>query len=232
MSRRRNMSRVFGKDRFVWPGLSLLLWVIMTGCAQNPQAAKQADQTDDKPGLLSKILGSKRSVTVPEGTDLTVILDQGLSTAQNRPGDTFQASVAVPVVVDGKTVIPQDARVKGHVVEAQGSGRLSGVARLVLTLDSVEVDGAPFPIATEEEGKVGKNHNKRNGVLIGGGAGLGALIGGIAGGGRGALIGGAAGAGAGTAGAAYTGKKEIHVPAETKLTFRLARSATISARSD
>ncbi len=57
------------------------------------------------------------------------------------------------------------------------------------------------------------------------------MIGGIAGGGKGVLIGSAAGAGAGTAGAAYTGKKDIRVPAETSLTFRLARSTTISWKS-
>jgi hypothetical protein len=223
--------RVFGKGRFVPLGLSLLLCIVMTGCAQNPQAAKEADQTNDKPGLLGRILGSNKPITVPEGTDLTVVLDQSLSTMENRPGDVFQASVAVPIAIDGKTVIPKDARVKGHVVDAQASGRLSGIARLVLTLDSVEVDGESFDIATDDEGRIGKNHNKRNGILIGGGAGLGALIGGIAGGGKGVLIGGAAGAGAGTAGAAYTGKKDIRVPAETRLTFRLARSATISRKS-
>jgi hypothetical protein len=203
----------------------------MTGCAQNPKAAKETDQTNDKPGLLSGILGSNRLITVPEGTELTVVLDQSLSTMGNRPGDTFQASIAVPIVIEGKTAIPKDARVKGHVVDAQASGRLSGIARLVLTLDSVGVDGESFNIATDDEGRIGKNHNKRNGILIGGGAGLGALIGGIAGGGKGVLIGSAAGAGAGTAGAAYTGKKDIRVPAETSLTFRLARSATISRKS-
>jgi len=225
------MMTVFAGRRFVPLALSLLLWVVMIGCAQNPQAANEADQTNDKPGLLSRILGSKRPITVSEGTDLTVVLDQSLSTMENRPGDVFQASVAAPIVIDGKTVIPKDARVKGHVVDAQASGRLSGIARLVLTLDSVEVDGESSAIATDDEGRIGKNHNRRNGVLIGGGAGLGALIGGIAGGGKGALIGSAAGAGAGTAGAAYTGKKDIRVPAETRLTFRLARPATISRKS-
>jgi len=225
------MTKVFGKRILVPLGLSLLLCVVITGCAQNPQAAKETDQTNEKPGLLSRILGSNRAVTVPEGTELTVVLDQSLSTAENRPGDSLQASVAVPIVIDRKTVIPKDARVKGHVVDVQASGRLTGTARLVLTLDSVEVDGESSTIATDDEGRIGKNHNKRNGILIGGGAGLGALIGGIAGGGKGVLIGGAAGAGAGTAGAAYTGKKDIRVPAETKLTFRLARPATISQKT-
>jgi hypothetical protein len=225
------MMRVFGKRRSVPVSLSFLLCVVMTGCAQNPQAARETDQTSDKPGLLSRILGSNTQITVAEGTELTVALDQSLSTLENRPGDMFQASIAVPVVTDGRTVIPKDARVKGHVVDAQAAGRLSGIARLVLTLDSVEVNGESYTIATDDEGRIGKNHNKRNAVLIGGGAGLGALIGGIAGGGKGVLIGSAAGAGAGTAGAAYTGKKDIRVPAETRLTFRLARSATISRKS-
>ena len=110
------MMRVFGKRRFVPLGLSLLLCVVMTSCAQNPQAAKETDQTNDKPGLLSRILGSNRPITVPEGTDLTVVLDQSLSTVENRPGDMFRASIAVPIVIDRKTVVPKDARVKGHVV--------------------------------------------------------------------------------------------------------------------
>ena len=208
-----------------------LLCILAMGCARNPQAAKETDPANDRPGLLSRILESRRPITVREGTDLTVTLDESLSTAENRPGDTFQASVAAPIVIDGQTVMPRDARVKGHVVDARAAGRLSGVPRLVLTLDSVEIDGTSYDLVTDDEGRVGKNHNKRNGILIGGGAGLGALIGAIAGGGKGALIGGAAGAGAGTAGAAYTGKKDIRVPAETHLTFRLARPATISVKS-
>jgi hypothetical protein len=124
-------------------------------------------------------------------------------------------------------VIPQNSRVIGHVVDARPSGRLRGVARLNLTLDTIEVDGKSFDIATADKGRVGKNHNKRNGILIGGGAAVGALIGGVATGGVGAAIGAGAGAGAGTAGAAYTGKKDVSVPAETTLTFQLVRPVTI-----
>ncbi len=63
--------------------------------------------------------------------------------------------------------------------------------------------------------------------MVGGGAGLGALIGGLAGGGKGALIGAAAGAGAGTAGTAFTGNKEIVLPAETAVAFKLQESLKI-----
>ena len=218
------------KTALIASGLALLMTIVITGCSRNPQMNGKADSTD-KPGLLSRIFDLPKPITVPEGTDLRVVLEQSISTAENRSGDSFKATLTSPIMIDGKTVIPNDAPVTGHVVDAQASGRLKGVARLELTLDSIEVDGKSYDIATSEKGRVGKNHNKRNGVLIGGGAGLGALIGGIAGGGKGALIGGAAGAGAGTAGAAYTGKKDIRMPAETPLTFQLARPITILVKS-
>lgn len=77
---------------------------------------------------------------------------------------------------------------------------------------------------TSSIARVEKGKGRRTAGFIGGGAGLGAIIGGIAGGGKGALIGGLAGAGAGTAGGALTGNKNIYIPAETILTFRLERS--------
>jgi hypothetical protein len=75
--------------------------------------------------------------------------------------------------------------------------------------------------------QVAKGKGKRTATLAGGGAGLGALIGGLAGGGKGALIGGLAGAGGGTAGAAYTGHKNVVIPAESRVTFRLTSPLTV-----
>ncbi|MGH9713053.1 MAG: hypothetical protein ACRD5M_07120 [Candidatus Acidiferrales bacterium] len=220
-----------GLNRTVASALSLfLLSLLLVGCGQNSQANEKPDAANDKPGLLSRIFDSTKPLTIPEGTDLPVVLNQTISTATNRSGDTFTAILTAPIVVDGKTVIPQDARVAGHVVESVPSGRLKGVARLELTLDSVEVNGKSYDLSTDDEGRRGKNHNKRNAILIGGGAGFGAIVGAIAGGGVGAAVGSAVGAGAGTAGAAYTGKKDIRVPVETALTFRLTRPVTIPVK--
>jgi hypothetical protein len=205
--------------------------LLFGGCGHNTQASGDPTNPNSKPGLLARIFEATKSVSVPEGTELDVVLNQSISTAANRSGDRFQATLASPVVVDDKTVIPKDALVTGHIVDARPSGRLKGVARLQLTLDALEVNGQTYGIATGDFGRTGKNHNKRNGMLIGGGAGLGAIIGGVAGGGVGALIGSSVGAGAGTAGAAFTGKKDIRVPAETILSFRLARPVTIPAKT-
>jgi len=202
------------------------------GCSQAPQSSATPNGATsspaDKPGVLGRILESTRPETVPEGTALDVVLNQFISSGDIRSGDSFEATLATPIVVDGKTVIPHDVLVRGHVVDAEGSGRLKGVAHLDLTLDSLQANGTSYDLQTNHVTRTGENHNKRNGELIGGGAGIGALIGGIAGGGKGALIGGAAGAGAGTGTAAYTGKKDIRIPAETHLSFRLSRPLTVT----
>ena len=189
--------------------------------------------------LLSLVLGvgaatlPDRSdpVTVPERTPIHVTLDQAVTSNQNRPGDHFDATVSEAVVVDGKTVIPQGAHVDGLVVDAKHSGRLMGRARLMLALESVEVNGQSYDLRTESSVRIGRDHKKRNWAWIGGGAGGGAVIGALAGGGTGALIGGPIGAGAGTTVALLTGKKDIKLRPETPVTFELAEPVTIPVKS-
>jgi hypothetical protein len=142
-------------------------------------------------------------------------------------GDHFSATVAEPVEMDGKVVVPAGAEALGKVVEAVPQGRFKGAAVLRLVLQSVTIHGNPYDVKTSSVTRDLKGKGKRTATLIGGGAGAGALIGGLAGGGKGALIGAAAGAGAGTAGAAYTGEKEIVLPAESAISFKLAEPITV-----
>jgi len=169
-------------------------------------------------------------VTVPESTPIHVTLDQAVASNQNRPGDHFEATVTEPVVVDGKTVIPQGSHAEGLVVDAKRSGRLMGRARLQLALQSVDVSGQPYDLQTKSSPRIGGDHKKRNWAWIGGGAGGGALIGAAAAGGKGALIGGPIGAAAGTTIAWATGHKDIKLRPETPVTFRLAEPVTIDAK--
>jgi len=169
-------------------------------------------------------------VMVPEHTAIHVTLDQAVATNRSKPGDHFEATVSQPVVVDGKTVIPQGAHAEGLVVDSRQSGRLMGRARLRLALQTVDVNGQNYNVRTLSKPRIGRDHKKRNWEWIGGSAAGGAVIGALAGGGTGALIGGPVGAGAGATVALVTGKKDIKLRAETPLKFELAQPVTIHVK--
>lgn len=180
---------------------------------------------------LSAAAAVRAQNTVPAGTDVIVTLSQTVSSKNAQVGDKVDGSVAENVVVNGRTLIPKGAKADLSVVTVEASGRLSGVAKLWLKIDSLEVSGRTYTVNSEVSGQDGTSHNKRNVIAIGGGAAAGAIIGGIAGGGKGAAIGTAIGAGAGTAGAAATGKKDVNYPAETQLRFALKSALNLSAAS-
>ena len=170
------------------------------------------------------------SVMVPAGTEIQVKLDQSIATNRATSGDPFQASVAAPLLIDGKEAIPKNALVKGQIVSVRESGRLAGVARMRLELRTVEVNGTEYELHTSNFARRGGDHKKRNWAFIGGGAGGGALLGALAAGGKGALIGGPIGAGAGIAAATLTGKKDFVLPAETLLTFQLVDPVSVQVK--
>jgi hypothetical protein len=154
-------------------------------------------------------------------------LSQPLSSKESHDGDSFSGSVAETVEVDGQPVIERGAAAHGTVVAAKAMGHFKGGALLQLRLTSVTIKGERRPVQTSLWSQTLKGKGKRSAVAIGGGAGLGAALGGIFGGGKGAAIGAVAGAGAGTAGAAYTGNKEIQLPAESTLQFKLKQSIQV-----
>lgn len=218
------------RNRWTIFALSTLL---LAGCSSStPDTPGSAAKPGEKSGgLLSGLTSSTKPVVLPEGTPVRVTIETALSSDKSQAGDEFEATVAEAVVVDGKTVIPKGAKATGRVVEAQGSGRLKGTALLRLALRQVEVGGKNYDVKTGTVSLGGPGHTKRNAVMIGGGAGVGALIGGLAGGGKGAAIGAGVGAGAGTAGAAATGKKDVKVGAESRMTFKLSEALTVQVKN-
>ncbi len=161
-------------------------------------------------------------------TRIPVRLIDTISSARNQSGDTFMASLDADLVSDGTVVFPRNSKVEGVVTRAVASGRLKTPAELAVTLTRITApDGRSARIETNVIGERAKSHNKHNAELIGGGAGVGALIGAIAGKGKGAAIGALVGAGAGTGGAYATGKKDISFASESRLTFRLRNDLTV-----
>jgi hypothetical protein len=172
-------------------------------------------------GIALASNAAEPAVTVPAGTPVHVRLGQSLDTRRDHPGTPFIAHLASPVMQNGQVVFERGAVCRGHVVESRPSGRLKGRAVMTLSLDSIQSRGRTYSLVTSDPAFAGKRHRKRNLVLIGGGAGAGAGIGAIAAGGVGAAIGAGAGAVAGTVGAFVTGKKQLHLAPETRLTFAL-----------
>ena len=217
---------------------ALTLALALTGCSKSAdQAANNSDATDSSSSSGSggsakskSAVSAMKPIVIPEGTSLEVVLDESLSSKTATPGQSFEATVETPVEIDGKVVIPKGAHAKGTVKDAKSAGRFKGASLLELALKSVEINDKNYEISTSAPSFSHKGKGKRTAVAVGGGAGLGALIGGLAGGGKGAAIGAAAGAGAGTAGAAFTGKADVVLPAETGLTFKLTAPLEVKAR--
>ncbi len=183
--------------------------------AANAPAAKKSS------GMLA--VEKTQPKIVPVGQHIVVRLGQAVGSKVSTSGQAFSATVAQPVEVNGTVLIPSGAEASGTVVEAVPLGRFKGGARLRLALDTVKIGGNTYKVETEAVTESAKGKGKRTAVAIGGGTGLGAVIGGLAGGGKGAAIGAIAGAGAGTAGAAFTGNKNIVLPSETALSFKLVQ---------
>jgi len=165
-------------------------------------------------------------VVIPAGTDLRVRTTSPITTGE-KATQKFEASLAKPIMVGNTVVVPKGASVSGTIPQAQSAGRIQGAGNLTLVLNSMTVKGKTYQIATKPVSLESKGRGKRSALMIGGGGGAGALIGGLAGGGKGAAIGALAGAGAGTAGATLTGKRDMVIPAEAFLTFTLSQQLVL-----
>jgi hypothetical protein len=179
---------------------------------QSAAAASQPAQPSSAPLQL----------TVPAGTDLSIRVNQRISVKTSRTGDRFSGEVVEPVVQGGTVVIPRGTPVSGRVDASHRRGHFKGSSILELRLTSMTLNGNQYGIDTHDNVRTKRGKGRRSSGFIGGMTGAGMLIGGIATGGVGLAIGGAAGAGAGTLIAGTTGNRDIVIPAESIVRFRLA----------
>ncbi len=211
--------------------------------AANPPAAPADDQSSANSGQAPSKEGREggarehreaerkearhEAIVVPAGTAINVSLGSTLGSKASKPGDNFTGSLSQPVTVAGAVAIPRGANVSGTVTDAKPLGRFAGGASLQIRLDSIEIKGVNLPVQASTKSFTEKGKGKRTAVLAGGGAALGGIVGALAGGGKGAAIGAAAGAGAGTGGSAFTGNKDVVLPAESDVTFELSQPLEI-----
>lgn len=171
-----------------------------------PRDDRRNDTRDVRPNANDRV--GNNDLFIPEGDQLRIRLTSPLSTKTNRQGDQFTARVVSPSAYVNATIV-------GHVARINHSGKATGKTEMLLAFDEITLpDGrsAPFEAQVEkvydgatvktvdDEGNVQTGSRTKDTATRGaGGAALGAIIGGIAGGGKGAaigaVIGGAAGAG-------------------------------------
>lgn len=163
------------------------------------------------------------SMQVPAGTELAVRIDQRISVKTSREGDRFNGNVVEPVTAStGSVIIPTGTPVSGRVVDSHHGGHFRGRSVLELRLTAMTLNGYEYPLDTHDTVRSQKSKGRRSAGIIGGMTGAGMLIGGLATGGVGLAIGAAAGAGTGTAIAGGTGNRNLDIPAESVVRFRLA----------
>src|SRR3954469_24594068 len=172
------------------------------------------------------------STTLPAGTEVHVRVDQDINAKNGNlaPGAMFPGTVSRDITdANGNVVIPRGARSQLAVVQTGNN-----TSDLTLDLRSVEVNGRSYRMDTQGTSAIGSSKNgglganKRTGEYVGGGALAGTLIGAIAGGGKGAAIGALLGGAAGAGTQVLTKGKELNVPAETELAFRMNNSVQMS----
>jgi hypothetical protein len=199
-----------------------------TSTAPPPTGAPAPAAAEPKVSPVAQEPPKPVSVTIPAGTNLAIRVDQRISVKTNHAGDTFTGEVVEPISdSDGNMLVPKGAPVGGVVEASKKRGRFKGASVLDLRLTSMTLNGTEYKLRTADLAKTKKGKGKRSAAMIGGGAGLGMLIGGIASGGTGLLIGGLAGGGAGTAAAGLTGNKDLDIPAESIVHFKLSEDLVV-----
>src|SRR5580704_2978913 len=167
-------------------------------------------------------------VNIAAGTNLTIRINQHISVKTSRAGDRFDGEVVDPVVGDNNLiVIPKGSPVSGVVVASHRRGHFRGSSILELRLTYLTLNGTRYALNTADLTQTKKGKGKRSAAFIGGGSGLGMLVGGVATGGVGLLVGGLVGAGGGTALGGLTGNRDIEIPAESIVRFKLAENLVV-----
>ena len=186
--------------------------------------AEQAGVAPPPPNNASAQPGTPAvyNLTVPAGTELAVRVNQRIDVKHAVAGEHFTGEIVEPVMSNGAVLIPRGTPVRGRIDEAHRRGHFKGRSVLELRLVSMTLNGSEYGLDTHDTVRSKKGKGKRSAGIIGGLTGAGMLIGGLASGGVGLAIGGASGAGAGTLLAGTTGNRDIVIPAESIVHFRLA----------
>ncbi|WP_158944546.1 hypothetical protein [Granulicella sp. S190] len=201
---------------------------VATGAAVAPGQTDASGQPVAAPAPGGAPIVRPADVNIAAGTSLTIRINQHISVKTSRAGDRFTGEVEEPVVGRGDhVVIPRGTPVSGVVVASHRRGHFKGSSILELRLTYLTLNGSRYALDTSDLTRTKKGKGKRSAAIIGGGAGAGMLVGGIATGGVGLLVGGLVGGGGGTLLSGLTGNRDIEIPAESIVRFKLADNLVV-----
>jgi hypothetical protein len=163
---------------------------------------------------------AKKAVIIPAGTAFRVRTIDPIDVDATKAGATFRTAIDDPIMVGGDVIVPRGADAILVAAKVEQGGKMKGSDLISLKVNSIVVRGKAYPVVTTLSETKSAGEGKKTTRKVAGGAGLGAIIGGIAGGGSGAAIGALAG-GAGGAILAASGQPHLKVPSESRLEFQL-----------
>jgi hypothetical protein len=198
----------------------------------NQVDALEFTQAGQKAAAVGTSGSSRRLEVLPSGTELTVRTAEDIDSSTAVVGQTFSAIVERDILGESDNMIIPAGSHAVLVVREISSGGTTGSPDVVLDMQSMTVSGRRYLVSTTDVKKdsgTGIGKNRRTTETVGGGAALGTIIGAIAGGAKGAAVGVLIGA-AGGAGVEVLNKgKDVRVPAETLLSFRLDKPVSLQA---
>ena len=134
------------------------------------ETVREADQAN--PSVNSEVQIVYITKAVRSGAELSVELLEDLSPTSHRPGDTFNASVTVPLIEDNTVLVPVNSLVRGEVTAVQATGGSDQEAIIKVHFIDVMFNGEYFPISVSvvEANPVGLdvNADRTLGRVIGG----------------------------------------------------------------
>jgi hypothetical protein len=213
-----------------------MLAALMTASTVLMSAQTMQDNTmrqDSTPVQVDRS-AQRGSMEIPSGTEIVVRNSEAIDSTTSSQGRTFAGTVEKDVMgSNGEVLVPRGSNAE-LVVRNVSKGGTTGSPEVALDLNSIEIAGHRYMVNTadlRQGNNSGIGKNKRTGEYVGGGAALGTLLGAIAGGGKGAAIGAVAGAAAGGTAQVLTRGKEVKVPAESTLRFKLDQPLRLHSSS-
>ena len=206
--------------RNVGVGIAVILLVATLAVAQNSSTSSQNTQ---RVTTAPEQIRTSQPEVLPTGTQLVIRTNEEIAATPSDVGRTYSAEIARAIEdQSGRVLVPKNS--PALLTVAKVNNPTLGQEEVSLAIRSINIQGHTYQVNTgdvTQQGNGGLGANKKTAEYVGGGALLGTVIGAVAGGGKGAAIGAAVGGAGGAATQVLTKGKEVKVPAESVLTFRL-----------